>query len=144
MMDNLARRKVSLLSAISNILETSSLSVAVGLQFCGRLGFAASQLGARIGSAPMWHLGHSASAGGLLMARSDVLKAFLPWQIAVITQPPRQIVLRHGVGTQWRARLMGVTTSEECLSQAKAECSKFETFGSGTQKMLLDLIGEHS
>ena len=92
--DNSEKRKQGVVDQIAAILRSSTLSSAEAEQLCGRLGFAASQLFARIGSAAIWHLRRKADLHeGPAPLTGPLATSLEDWAKAVVSQAPRSIFL---------------------------------------------------
>ena len=92
--DNSEKRKQRVVDQIAAILRSGTLSSAEAEQLCGRLGFAASQLFARIGSAAIWHLRRKADLHeGPAPLAGPLATSLEEWAKAVVSQAPRTIFL---------------------------------------------------
>ena len=94
-LNNTTRRKESMTTQINEILGRGSLGAAEAAQLAGRLGFASSQLFARIAAAPCWHLRRRAACRGMLGALPVPLRiALAAWREALRWHPPRSVLFR--------------------------------------------------
>ena len=94
-LNNTTRRKLSMITQINEILARGSLGAAEAAQLAGRLGFASSQLFARIAAAPCWHLRRRAACRGMLGALPVPLTiALAAWREALRGHPPRSVLFQ--------------------------------------------------
>ena len=92
--DNSVKRKQGVVDQIAAILRSGTLFSAEAEQLCGRLGFAASQLFARIGSAAIWHLRRKVDPHeGPAPLTEPLATSLEDWAKAVVIQAPRSIFL---------------------------------------------------
>ena len=90
--DNSEKRKQVVVDQIAAILRSGTLSSAEAEQLCGRLGFAASQLFVRIGSAAIWHLRRKDDLHeGPAPLTGPPATSLEDWAKAVVSQAPRSI-----------------------------------------------------
>ena len=89
---NDAKRIEDICETITSVARVGLLSPVCAARLAGRLGFAASQLFDRSGSACLWHLRRR--AGGAAFS-ADLLTTLHEWANTLRSAPPREVKLRR-------------------------------------------------